>query len=920
MKIVDTQQQISNAQNKLTNSMRNNISEAESVLKSVDKYNAVAKTDAGLLSSSVLTNPYLNADINSGPIRVGESTPIAAAIDMDQNQAWYRQLSEAKRKNVEQLMFMLSDEGQYMTEAAQKTNKIRKQTDKALDGEEQRVSALLKSIDKDITDSRMSLTDKLKAKISNIGIGDGEDYSYMPYSGIVTGQGQNARVVAGVGESFGAWRAGDMTFKQALKNAFISPLQNFSSQMKSSYSKGGLTGALKTGLSGAAKGATSALGSLTSALGGPVMIALMAFEGVVTAISNAYEEHNKKIQEAEENRSEAATEKDEAEEAVLSDLVGDNADITEEEKQALLDEKYGEIQDTIESGNISALDKNTLALYAATNAYSQANERLGNTATSGTFSQLKGDDFGSLEGFSTYLSDSLGAIQARMFGSGEGYFDNMSGVLTASQRDENYAFGTDDASLLTADAMQEGVAGGLSQFFGESWNTTQIKDGQTGMVANKQGFKQWYQSLGGADWALRQNMGVISNAKMTPGQKGSLLSSMKNDTTQWKRLAKSMAQYEAKYGKGSFNKGIQKDVKKMSKDDKALLRQVQRLQQSIGAKIDKQTVLAAASLVQYSEMLGVAREQIQPTLESNLQTGFNIYGATSNAGSAAMSASNGAAGASANAAAIAALLGAQMQQQAYETAAQQLMADANSKNKVLTQDQAMAMVRSGVGNELLGISNEQAKAAQQSAVKSFGFMVEASINSGASLDEQKANAEKYYNQVKNSDKGSDAQMATLYKRGYNQIAQSIDTAYINSDDGSGAGNSGSGTGSGSGNGGSGSGSDSGSDTDSTKKSRVDLVLCNKKEIPKLNVNLFKKAPSFTVLNKNFKLRDIKVNTQDKPKAIVAAVKNAIIDTQKRADPKIIQDEGGEYDPVAATDGNSTPTGTTSTSADSTTES
>lgn len=42
--------------------------------------------------------------------------------------------------------------------------------------------------------------------------------------------------------------------------------------------------------------------------------------------------------------------------------------------------------------------------------------------------------------------------------------------------------------------------------------------------------------------------------------------------------------------------------------------------------------------------------------------------------------------------------------------------------------------------------------------------------------------------------------------------------------------------------------------------------------------------------------------------------------KKRTDPKIIQDEGGEYDPVAATDGNATPTGTTNTSADSATES
>ena len=110
--------------------------------------------------------------------------------------------------------------------------------------------------------------------------------------------------------------------------------------------------------------------------------------------------------------------------------------------------------------------------------------------------------------------------------------------------------------------------------------------------------------------------------------------------------------------------------------------------------------------------------------------------------------------------------------------------------------------------------------------------------------------------------------------------------------------------------GSGGGSGSGDkDKDQgTKKERVDLVLCNKKEIPKLNVNLFKKAPSFTILNKNFKLRDIKVNTQDKPKAVLASIKNAIIDVQKRTDPKIIQDEEAIYDPVGATDGN-TPSGT-----------
>lgn len=112
----------------------------------------------------------------------------------------------------------------------------------------------------------------------------------------------------------------------------------------------------------------------------------------------------------------------------------------------------------------------------------------------------------------------------------------------------------------------------------------------------------------------------------------------------------------------------------------------------------------------------------------------------------------------------------------------------------------------------------------------------------------------------------------------------------------------------------GSGKGSGDkDYDNNNRQRyVQLAICNKKAIPKLNVNLFKKAPSFTVMNKNFKLRDIKINTADKAKNIESAVKNAIIDVQERSDPKIIQDEEAEYDPVGATDGDNLPTGTTQT--------
>lgn len=115
--------------------------------------------------------------------------------------------------------------------------------------------------------------------------------------------------------------------------------------------------------------------------------------------------------------------------------------------------------------------------------------------------------------------------------------------------------------------------------------------------------------------------------------------------------------------------------------------------------------------------------------------------------------------------------------------------------------------------------------------------------------------------------------------------------------------------------GSGSGSKSNSDSNSysgDKKRYVSLAICDKKEIPKLNVNLFKKPPSITVQNRNFKLRDIKINTQDKAKHVQSALKNAIIDVQKRSDPKIIQDEEGVYDPVGATDGDNLPSGAKTT--------
>lgn len=112
-----------------------------------------------------------------------------------------------------------------------------------------------------------------------------------------------------------------------------------------------------------------------------------------------------------------------------------------------------------------------------------------------------------------------------------------------------------------------------------------------------------------------------------------------------------------------------------------------------------------------------------------------------------------------------------------------------------------------------------------------------------------------------------------------------------------------------------SGKDKNKDKDKNtynRKNWVNLAICNKKEIPKLNVNLFKKPPNFTILNRNFKLRDVNVNTADDAKSIQNAVKNSIIEIQNRSNPKIIQDDAAEYDPVNATEGNNIPTGTKKT--------
>lgn len=313
-----------------------------------------------------------------------------------------------------------------------------------------------------------------------------------------------------------------------------------------------------------------------------------------------------------------------------------------------------------------------------------------------------------------------------------------------------------------------------------------------------------------------------------------------------------------------------------------------------------------------SDMYNVANEQIYPTLSQTMMAANQNVLATGTAGSNAASAASGAGAAANNAAVIAGMLGERLKQDVggleFEN---DYMSDPNGPKSFF-----------GWTNPWIGdtLNKEQfLKGYNDPNNHDFdkyrlaGAKTEAEFSARMQhpdwdQDQVAAYAERSRQKIFNDDgtikdgvsKDWQTIQNTILKPGLAGVQQMVEAAYDQSqvgEYGGKSGGSGAGGGSGGGSGGDGSDKKSGSTT-----SRVDLVLCSKKEIPKLNVNLFKKPPQFTVLSKNFKLDNLQITTQDKPDAIMNAVKNGLIDTQQRLDPKIIQDEQAVYDPLASTDG------------------
>lgn len=704
----------------------------------------------------------------------------------------------------------------------------------------------------------------------------------------------------------------------------------------------------KSTLSKFVGGGISKIQSLVGIMGGPFMAGMLALTVGMQAIQSSQQAWQKSMQEAEEKINEAMDKQNEAAENIKTQYSKDSGDTSEIGAQNALIDAYAQIYDASQNQSIK-LDENTAELMRNTESVknkvdatnditmdrvwgvsqwgSEFSDRLG------TFSTWTTDllsDFGDAFTMTYNTSDrSWFNINENPNGadwgafsegyertSGEGYFDNHNIVLTASQRDDNYPWLKEFTPVLSADIWDLGIEGGLKQAFGGDFNKiTDILESTTG----KKGMDAWNDTTYGTQ---AQN---IKRYFGTAEEQNRLQYSLKNYQSDFQNIGYQTRFFEkasggksalqvfrqgagitGKHGKPvDVQKGFKGLEKASKKDTTRLINYIKAL--SIKTGMDEQRVLLATQLQQLQDMQQIANDVVSPNMLSQTEQalqqtaiGIATHGTTQQA-------ANGAVTAGDNARAIAALLQVEME----------------GKLKEGAQDYAIDTL--GI-NEAAGMSDEEVYAQaiegynkMQKTGKStkWGRLGEYYLKSYAT-----ANAALWGRSGESQDKFVNSFMSGLDKKGTNfkaaldtlrkggqgaltqQILEQYDlqAANANTDKTGGAG-------SGGGSGG-GSGDDADKDTGGSTKSRVDLVLCSKKTIPKLNVNLFKKAPNFTIQNKNFSLRDIKINTEDKPDAITDALKNGIINAQKRMDPKIIQSEESVYDPVTATDGTTTPKGNT----------
>ena len=763
--------------------------------------------------------------------------------------------------------------------------------------------------------------------------------------------------------------------------------QEYDAHMKAAAASGGDvfggTGKKATGIGGKFLSTASAV---VDFMGGPLMAGMMAVEVGMQAIQEIQRQWQERMQKAESALSEAEDKLSTSEDKVRSLFNDEGNSVSEASLEKIQDYQFSAMQNSLRDGkeskfsdmydnevvkvenltwtdeekenntvktsedlakinesietisltnedNIEALKENTVELQSATYAYSQALGQKANVMKDGT---LGVEGFGegvSDGGLSSVLAGPVGLYNIAkdmMNKNNNGFLDNYSPVLKASQADQNYGGSTDWAPIMAENfrlaEKNKFPWQGEESVFKKALKDTFGNDTSRIVSLMQTRAPEGYSALQGYGEAMRG---------LSPDKAMLLQASRAENKEDYQKLGKQMFRYEQQFdfdpNRGAIkdndmlrqgihptatSKNMQKvlgnrDLKsitsglskaKLTVQDKNLRATIDKLMSMTGNRLEEGNILAMGQLQQLEDMGQIAQEQIAPNILKNVEYSSNILAGTYQISGSSSSTSGSTGVAANNTAIIATTLGAQAQGKAEET-------------------EFAALQREGLSPSVIGSNIEEfrSKVASGELPRAEREIVQSLLGSSYMLnsgdmdpDSVERNAKRLYDS--NSGFIGDAvkyqaKLDTATWGIFDYAEKATRSAYDQSQIGEYGSNSSSEGSSG----GSGSGSDSGDkDNSGTKKERVDLVLCNKKEIPKLNVNLFKKAPNFTVLNKNFRLRDIKINSQDKPKAILDAIKNGIIDTQKRMDPKIIQDDTAEYNPVEATDGSSTPSGTTKT--------
>lgn len=603
-------------------------------------------------------------------------------------------------------------------------------------------------------------------------------------------------------------------------------------------------------------------------------------------------------------------------------------------------EKLNESTETLsltEEENIKKLEENTVALNSATYVFSQALNKE---------AKAFNDPMYGYQGFNTKLQEASGTDgiwnyipsihsvlslinEAKRQIWSEGYFEHNTGILSEYQKSDNFAGSTDFAPALSYRMYTEGSEEGLRNFFGNDFNNLAAAvdhiNQKSGSMLSYMGSasNNGFQSMDSDDMAMAQML-------------------WKEDPETMQKLGKQIFRYEQERGidsghsamedwqsgklkhkkpgndaqHPSANKNVYKDIakKKYTVTDKNLKATMDKIYRMTDGKLSYANILALGQLQMFSDMLNVANEQIYPALSEQLIAAQQNVLATGTAGSNAGSAAGGASAAANNAAIIAGMLGEKLKMEAtglsYEN---DYLQDPNAPKSWWGLGGAYS--KEEFTQHMANLKDHDFDKYRENRWRSLAQVTAGELHPEWGPDERKAYADRAMKQLLDENgnlkdsvyKKQNIIDDTILGPGMKTLAKQIEAAYDQSQVGEYGGGKDTGSG-GSGGGGDGSGGDgSGSGSGSTRN-RVDLVLCNKKTIPKLNVNLFKKPPQFKINNKQFSIRDININTQDKPNAMADAVKDSIIRTQQRMDPKIVQDEQAVYDPAAATDG--TPKGKT----------